>query len=459
MAQTVLHVCVGPQGLSLGWTEGGRWLPDRFMELAWPGPRAGERFDELLAGVAKRIEQQGAGGWAADELRVLVCDVLLASAALPWSEVLLDAALAPAMARGQLAHAGHEVDADAVLRVDDAPLGHSRWVVAYPAPLMKAFEALAGTVKGRLHSVLPWSLAAWHSAQPRRLRVLGVWADGVSGLVHASAQGHVLQARLRSAPDARATLLKQWQRHGLDVDLAVDKPDVEPAVPGKLRVFDLRRHRDATVRPGDSQMDAMPEAVNPEEAEFKATPLLRLSASLVSRPRIALDAVQRPGRPGWWALAAALALCLVGAGLAVQTVQEWRTGQALASAWEATRRPFAQAPAPSADWTREERARIAAVNEAVARLNLPANLLLEALLPPADIKISILSVDIKPAPGPGPATSVIQAQARSGQDMARYVAFVASKPPFSAAVLRQHEWLENEAIRPYRFQMEATWSQ
>src|SRR5690606_27379863 len=81
----------------------------------------------------------------------------------------------------------------------------------------------------------------------------------------------------------------------------------------------------------------------------------------VSRAGTAVAPWERPGRRGWWALAAAVASCVVGAGLAVKAVQEWRRGVAVAPALDAVGAPFAAAPGASDDWTREERARIASV--------------------------------------------------------------------------------------------------
>ena len=51
----------------------------------------------------------------------------------------------------------------------------------------------------------------------------------------------------------------------------------------------------------------------------------------------------------------------------------------------------------------------------------------------------------------------MESQARSGADMARYVAYVAQRRPFGSAYLVRHEIAAEAPDRPYRFTVEAQW--
>jgi hypothetical protein len=57
----------------------------------------------------------------------------------------------------------------------------------------------------------------------------------------------------------------------------------------------------------------------------------------------------------------------------------------------------------------------------------------------------------------GSSSVKISAQARSGADMARYVAYVAQRRPFGSAYLVRHEIATEAPDRPYRFTVEAQW--
>ncbi len=172
--------------------------------------------------------------------------------------------------------------------------------------------------------------------------------------------------------------------------------------------------------------------------------------------RSALDAVQRPPSLRQ-ALPIALAALLAGAALvhAWQSAQEHR---ALASQLEAPSAVIA-APARTANWTAQEKVRVGAVNTAIRQLNLPFAAILRALEPPRDLRVAVLSVTTAPATSRGQASRVkIVAQARTGAEMARYVAFLGERKPFTGAHLSEHEIDETAAERPYRFTLEASWN-
>ncbi|MGK5033620.1 hypothetical protein, partial [Janthinobacterium sp. MDT1-19] len=120
----------------------------------------------------------------------------------------------------------------------------------------------------------------------------------------------------------------------------------------------------------------------------------------------------------------------------------------------------APAPARPPGWSGEEATRVRAVNAAIAALNVPLAAILRALAPPRDLRIALLSVQTGAGAAQAGAGSVnIVAEAPSSAEMARYVAFVAESRPFVTAYLVRHEVDETTAERPFRFMVEARWSE
>ena len=102
------------------------------------------------------------------------------------------------------------------------------------------------------------------------------------------------------------------------------------------------------------------------------------------------------------------------------------------------------------------------MSTAIRELNLPISAILHALQPPQDIRVAVLGLETTNASSgaAGQPTSVkIMAEARTGADMARYVAFVAERKPFIAAYLTQHEINTSVPEQPYRFTVEALWNE
>jgi len=448
---------IGPQHLACAQRVGGQWLADSLVTEPLEGKDVAPALARLSQRLQAQAEAQALSGQQASPgaLRVLVADGHLAVSTLPWSPLVMRQDLLGAMAAGQLAQAGLDVGPGDVIRVDEAGYGQGRLLVAFPQALLDACHALAQAVSVPLASVQPVSAMAWRWMAGHHTLVAGVLADGLALLLSVDQNGGRHPARqlgevhVRRAPDARAALQQYWSRLRLQHAHAADLP--------RLPVLDLRRAAATPASDGATQAAAPFEPIGlPLDAAMPDAGL-RLLAAMAKAPRPAVDAIQRPGRARWPMLAAAGLLALTSAGLLLDT---WQQKQDLAHVQASAQalRPKAQAYTAPLDWTREERAQVVIVNDAIARLNLPMDVLLEALKPPKDIKVSLLSVDIQPALAGGRAVSAIQAQAQSGQDMARYVAFVAQHAPFSAAYLKQHEVLDNEPLRPYRFQMEAVWS-
>jgi len=460
-----LIVVVGALRAECGVLAAGQWLPGSLRDVPF----------DLVQGVAgamtvpaAAIEQlaQGLRAWREGEpgadparhriatVRVLVSEVWLAAAAVPWSDSLKDGARAQAFARAQLAAAGHAVDTSDLVKLDDAPFARPRLAVAYPATLMASLAQLADQLGARLASVLPIGVAAWHGLPaPHRggMDALAVIDEGMLLVAHGERRLGELSLRTQAArADSGASTLQSLRDHWQRMRLR----DPQLAAVRRLRVLALTP---------DATLPAASDDIAPVEwapVVQPGCPSLRLQlAALPGSQGTALDAVQaRPELTPLRAAAAGLALMVAAASL----WQAWRTSeqaQDLSQQVSAARQQ-GQAPRP-ARMSREETARVQAVNAAIRELNFPVAALLRALQPPADIPVAVLSVDLSgAAAGEAPRDAVVKitAEARSGAAMARYVGFVAERKPFSGAYLTHHEIAETVPERPYRFTVEAAWS-
>jgi len=386
---------------------------------------------------------------------VLVADVWLAVAGVPWSEALQVPAQGEAFARGQIAAAGHAVEPGDTIRLDDAPHGQPRLAVAYPAPLMAALEALAGSVSARLSSVLPLSVAAWHGFALRDRAALGALAvldQGMLLVLHGSRRLADVSVRCGSewadgAPGRVPRVRQAWQRMQLR--------DAQLANVSELRLLNLS----GQAEPAEASTGMVGVALPAVDSDGSAVPsVLRLAAS--RRWPSAIDAM--PARPRTTPLRIAVAaLALVAA--AAWTWQAWqRSEQVAALSRQVSALQMERGTVPrAAPLSREQTARIQAVNSAIRELNFPAAALLRALQPPPDIQVAVLSVDLPSASSADPSRpSVVKivAEARTPAAMARYVGFVGERKPFSGAYLTRHEIVDAVPDRPYRFNVEATWT-
>jgi len=430
-----LVIAIGALRVEWGLQADGRWLGDSLSALS-VAPLGSEATLSAACAALERVQSDP----APRRIHAVVADKWLALASLPWSGALRQPAAAEAFARGQLMQAGHEVQAGDLLRLDDAGFAQPRLAVAYPAPLMDALQALAARCGAGLASVLPMSAAAWAVA-PHAAGVLAVLDQGQ--VLLAQGAGRLVEVTRREGGVAELQAL--WQR------MQLRDPRLAGQVgPGGLPVLDL-------APTPESPAQAIPglEPVELPQPVRSMSRALQL-AGLATARRLALDAVAaETAAPRWrWALAAAV--LLAAGGLSAQAWQAWQRSQGLAQQLaEARERSLPPPPAPLA---RSEQVRVPAVNAAIRELNLPVAALLQALQPPRDIRIAVLGVDVVGA-APGANTALkISGEALTGAEMARYVAFVASRKPFTGAYLTRHEIDESTPERPFRFTVEATWN-
>ena len=460
-----LFAVVGADCVECGVLDGGRWLqgslrdapfdPVQGISSAVGAPAAA--LERLAAELRQWHETNADGeGSRIGQAVVLVADVWLAVAGVPWSEALQVPAQGEAFARGQIEAAGHAVEPGDTIRLDDAPHGQPRLAVAYPAPLMAALEALAGSVGARLSSVLPLSVAAWHGFASRDRAASGALAvldRGMLLVLHGSRRLADVSVRCGSewadgAPDRGPRVRQAWQRMQLR--------DAQLASVRELRLLNLSGHAEPAEAAGAGMVGV---ALPADSADGPAVPsALRLAAS--RRWPSAIDAM--PARPRTTPLRIAIS-ALALAVAAAWTWQAWqRSEQVAALSRQVSALQMERGTVPRAETlSREQTARIQAVNSAIRELNFPAAALLRALQPPPDIQVAVLSVDLPSASSADPSRPSlvkIVAEARTPAAMARYVGFVGERKPFSGAYLTRHEIVDAVPDRPYRFNVEATWT-
>lgn len=462
-----LFVSLGARRVEAAVQVRGRWLGDSAMTFAIDPGAASESaaavLTQALAPLGHALqhwrEMPRTDGVVLRELRVLVADGWLTWATLPWSDGLADSATADAYVRAQLAAGGTPCDAADAVCVDDAAYGRPRAVARFPVGVMDALARFAASLGVALRSVCPLSVAAWTAAPRGGTFALAVLDEGLTAVVQGGRRiGEVIvRGPLGEVAEGDApvrALQGLWNR--------LRARDPQFAALPCLAVLDLAQVT------GNA---AFPDAALPtglQHLKWPAQPLgappsrrLQLAALFASRTASrpsGLDAMPAAGARPWlrWAAAAAVAAALLGVAQAWQLA---RQVQATQVEWTALR----EAPAPvvrHAPWSREDLARVQAVNTAVRELNLPISALLAALQPPGDLRVAVLGVDVAsgaPAVAGGPSSVKISAQARSGADMARYVAYVAQRRPFGSAYLVRHEIATEASDRPYRFTVEAQW--
>ncbi len=443
-----LLVALGGARLACGIWDGAGWREGsvRGVDLA-----DADDLGAMLAQLAALL--QGAReAWTAPpaQMGVVVAEQWLAVAGMPWSDRVAGAGHGAGHARAELIEAGFAIDPADTVKLDDAPHGAPRLAVAYPAALLLALEQLAATLRLRLVSVLPLTLAAWAQARrapgpaPRALALRDrrhmVLARG-----DGAGQAHLSDVTVRphASPqgDPDAALAQLWQRLCLRDPLLADGAPVP--------LYDLEGAPSAPP-PAPFYVPAMAAAL-PAGAEAS----LQL-ALLAGTLRSSVDAVAT--RPRW----SAPRLIAVAAGLLLAVLAIDQAGIARHRARDLNARleagrPKSPAPARPLVWSAEEAARVQAVNGAIGELNLPLAAILRALEPPRDVQVALLSMETVGVAGGKSASVKISAEARGSAEMARYVAYVAGRKPFVAAYLLGHEIDDGAVERPYRFTLEAVW--
>lgn len=377
---------------------------------------------------------------AARALRVLVSDRWVSLSTLPWTDELTRRHTADAVVRRALQDEGCDVGVGDVVRAEDGPYRTPYLAVLYPAALLAALRAAAVALGVPLQSVLPLSLAAVEVAQAQRppeLQALAVLEGSTASFLRVTGSRAMVLQVVQGAQLAGLDLL--WRR-------VAARHAVLSGGPG-LHVFDLTGQQAQAGRA--AELPGI--AVLPLPLTGDAPAALRLAALTIGLQH-RLDALRAVSPWRRWSTVAALAaagVCMGAAYVAATAVADLRAQQAHAGAAAAVLVPAAVARG----WTPDELGRVKAVNAAINELNMPVGSLLSELKPPRDIAVLLLGVEVQPvgaAQGSGSKLKV-SAEGGSAYDMARYLAFLASRPAFASAYLVHHEAQQQDGAAHYRF--------
>lgn len=440
-------------GVRLGSASRGAWVADSRLEFAID-PQTG--FQHSVAAVAQAVRELQAtlGLHSFSAIRVIVADSWLAVMGVPWSPAMDGAEGGNAYVRSLFSMAGHVVEVNDVVKLDDAPFGAPRLVVAFPHLLLGALDQLARDCKASLTSVLPWSVAAWALARragDNQLQALALLSRGLLLVMRAavgdSRLGEVTVRRSISGqlPDG-AALDAVWRR------LCLRETHFSTVQKGLYVVLDDEAGKGIDVSQPFVRLD-LPLDCN----EGALSPALTLAAEAASSCS-PLDARELGGQRatrGQWAVLTGLVVLV--SGLFFSVAENNQTLSLLMARLNAAAE-LQQPKMRAVNWSRDELIKVQAVNVAIRELNLPISALLQALEPPADIRVAVLAIEAAGGVSNSRDSSLrIQAEARSGDEMARYVGFLSNRKPFTGAYLTKHEIVDESVERSYRFTVEVSW--
>lgn len=109
-----------------------------------------------------------------------------------------------------------------------------------------------------------------------------------------------------------------------------------------------------------------------------------------------------------------------------------------------------QAKAPVVKLAQEQ---VVAVNQAIAKLNLPWTDVFDALEKASSDKVALLQV----TPNSQKASLKAIAETKNGDDMIAYIEVLKQQKLFTTVLLEKHEINEQDPNKPYRFQFEVQW--
>ena len=452
-SRPVAYVVVGATAIEVAMASGSarsaRWLEGSYRRI------------ELVADVGLPAAIALVGPPVAPRcrgLRVIVADSWLAVGGVPWSAALKRRAGAEASGRLHLLDEGFAIDGGDTVRVDDGSFAEPQLAVAYPQELLAALAALADQWGVPLLSVAPLSTAAWvamRTGDARPGRVVALIADGLvlMGRALGSSGRRLSEVQVRAGIAHAAAIAPQlqqlWRRSILR--------DAQLGGTTSVATFDMTTNQAAGALLPPPFVVEQPIA---GRADGAPSALLRLAARIGGHRFVdAMPARAEHGAWRWGMAIAGVAVALL-LGLRADRAHDRRENLAVLIAMQAAAMPVAKTRREP--WSREEIARAQAVNVAVRELNLPIAALLEALQPPRDIRVAVLSVETSESPA-GASVRLggvrIVAEARGSADMARYAAYMADSKPFVSAYVVRHEIDDAAAERPYRFTLEASWSE
>lgn len=384
-------------------------------------------------------------------LRVLVADNWLPSTSTPWNSASnADDNLAKAFALNQFNYAGFHVESTDSIKFLEHSYGKPALAIAYPSGLTDSINLLASKLKLKITSILPLSIAAWHVARTdgNKAPVLGVYSDNL--LIVSDFSNGLVEVKTRvldeNNHDFLPMIASEWSR--------IKFRESHLAGIEYLPLLDLSRLGN---QPELSNNDIKPLNSLPNLVNKKASSSLNL-AQKASSVATSADAIAQ-GRtlsPLKWMAISILLACISFFG-----AQTWRLQQqasSIDSKIGSLRATKLTTPLNNS-WTKQELEQVQAINTSIRQLNLPFSIFMEALQPPRDIRVAILSLDIDAKGEVATKVSRIKivAEAKTAGEMAHYVSVLSHRKIFKGVFLVSHEIVETIPERPYKFNIELLW--
>jgi hypothetical protein len=429
----------------------GIWLIDSIVTL--PVVSIGRASDlpswdhlaSALESLAQKIQPQ-VPKLSADQrvMHVAVAHDWMGQAFLPWAEES-SRGLNEQSLRQELSMQSLVVNEFDVICVESAGWQESRWAVIYRHRMLELLRFCANSLQLELKTVLPEAsvISMLAGKNQESAGVFGYVSEQTLSLVEARASQvtMVLQRPLHSQPGI-AEISKVWQSIRLrsphlqnsKLILLTDSSEPTDLLTGieKTQSWPL---------PTDQGVSGMLRALH-----YSNSPLSDLNAVTIDYRGIR-----------WTAIFVILFLSILISGLGAKW---WFDKQKLANLREktpATQQVLTVSKTANA-LTKAQQDQLTASNAAIRQLNLPVAQLLTALRPPKDIRVALLGVDMSDSGSNLTLPSMrVNAEALSGEDAARYVAFLSDRRPFVSAHMVRHEVQQNTPERVWRFTVEVIW--
>ena len=421
-----------------------------------------------LSGLREALEKTSSQGQSLDknwrDIHVIASERWLQSLSVPWSQALLRTETEQTFLRDQFFASGVVLAPADVLRIGDGPHGQPRLAILYPCQLIQALREWSSQQGGALISVQPFYLAGWALLRQSAKRTLSRGKSSQS------------QWRMLAVSDKDSMTLVYGPagvsaEHGIIEGISHRRTDL---ISDEFESVQIAWRRFILRNPHFNALENIPvlnassgsfvhlsqgEIQRPDDASLNSgIDDLVLAANVMTGHPLRFENVAPSWKPWHWLILFALLGTVFF--LAIRIGVSASEHRKLALKISEIHRSTASLQVVK-NWNKEEVNRVQSINRAVRDLNVPVDALLEALIPPKDIKVAVLGMETvgKTLSASSKTSSIkLTGQACSTADMARYVAFVSDRKPFTGASLLRHEISEILGRCPYKFTVEAKWS-
>lgn len=377
-----------------------------------------------------------------EHLRVLVADTWLPSTLIPWNASAGNEQL---FALSQLSYAGFDVEERHTVKFVELGYKKPSLAIAYPDALLASLTVIAEKLALRLTSVLPVSVAGLKLAQSKmaKVAVLGIYTHNLLTIIDENNGLLEVKTRILANDDNQLEMVaSEWNRIKLR----------EGHLTGisKLPLLDLTAERTKS-KPSVNGLEIANSAFANQHKNISGSLNLALEAKSV---RLSADAITQGyvlSKLNWIAIVLLLTL------ITILGAQVWKLNQqadAVTAEINSAKATGYEEPIDET-WTKQEIKQAQAINTTIRQLNLPFSTFMEALQPPEDIRVAILSLDLDATAKTAHIKMV--AEAKTTGEMAQYISFLAQRKIFSDVFLLSHERIETTPEHPYRFNLELRW--